>query len=82
MIDKRLRILDQNVELDYWRISHRAHSTVPKADEAVHATKEENTPTKASKGSRLMDVVMGRKPEPRAAARGLNIGFRNVFDRL
>lgn len=82
MIDKRLRILDQNVELDYWRISHRAHSTTPKTDEAVYAMKEDNTPTKASKGSRLMDIVMGRRAEPRAAARGLGMGFRGVFDRL
>lgn len=82
MIDKRLRILDQNVELDYWRINHRAYSSTPKADEAVHAMKEENTPAKASKGSRLMDAVMGRRPEPRAAARGLGMGFRSVFDRL
>lgn len=82
MIDKRLRILDQNVELDYWRIHHRAHSTTPKANETIYAMKEENTPTKASKGSRLMDVVMGRKPEPRAASRGLGMGLRSVFDRL
>ena len=81
MIDKRLRILDQNVELDYWRINHRAHSTIPKSDEAVYAMKEEDTPTKASKGARLMDAVMGRRPE-RAAARGLGMGFRSVFDRL
>lgn len=82
MIDKRLRILDQNVELDYWRIHHRAHSTTPKTDEAVYAMKEDNTPTKASKGSRLMDIVMGRRAEPRVAARGLGMGFRSVFDRL
>ncbi|GAB7327031.1 hypothetical protein MBLNU13_g10968t2 [Cladosporium sp. NU13] len=82
MIDKRLRILDQNVELDYWRINHRAHSTISKADELVYAMKEENAPTKASKKSRLMDAVMGRKSEPRAAARGLGMGFRGVFDRL
>jgi hypothetical protein len=31
MIDKRLRILDQNVELDYWRINYRAQSTTPRA---------------------------------------------------
>ena len=82
MIDKRLRILDQNVELDYWRIHHRAHSTTPKTDEAVYAMKEENTPMKASRGARLMDAVMGRKSEPRAPARGLGMGFRSVFDRL
>jgi len=82
MIDKRLRILDQNVELDYWRINHRAHSTTPRADKAVYAIEEDNTPTKTSKGSRIMDVVFGRKPEPRAATRGLGMGFRSVFDRL
>lgn len=82
MIDKRLRILDQNVELDYWRISHRAHSTTPKTDKAVYVMEGEDTPTKASKGSRLMDVVMGRRAEPRAAARGLGMGLRSVFDRL
>lgn len=82
MIDKRLRILDQNVELDYWRINHRAYSTTPKSDEAVYTMKNENTPTKASKGSRLMDAVMGRKAEPRVSAKGLGMGFRSVFDRL
>lgn len=82
MIDKRLRILDQNVELDYWRINHRAHSTTPESDEAVYAMKDENTPRKASRGARLMDAVMGRRPEPRASARGLGMGFRSVFDRL
>lgn len=83
MIDKRLRILDQNVELDYWRINHRAHSITPQVDEKSPVAEEESTPTKASKkGSRIMDVVMGRKSEPRTAARGLGMGFRSVFDRL
>jgi len=83
MIDKRLRILDQNVELDYWRINHRAHSITPQVDEKGPVTREESTPTKASKkGSRIMDVVMGRKSEPRTAVRGLGMGFRSVFDWL
>jgi hypothetical protein len=82
MIDKRLRILDQNVELDYWRINRRAHYTTPKTDEDTHVSQEESTPTKASKGARLLDVVMGRKPEPRSASKGLGMGFRSVFDRL
>ena len=82
MIDKRLRILDQNVELDYWRINRRAHYTTPKADEEIHATREESTPTKSSKGARLLDVVMGRRSEPRSASKGLGMGIRSVFDRL
>jgi hypothetical protein len=82
MIDKRLRILDQNVELDYWRINHRAQSTTPRDDEAVRAVREEGTPTKSSKGSRFMDVMLGKKMEPRATSKGPGIGFRSVFDRL
>lgn len=82
MIDKRLRILDQNVEVDYWRINHRACSETPKADENAFTANEEITPTKASKGSRLMDVMMGRRSEQRTAAKGLGMGFRSVLDRL
>jgi hypothetical protein len=82
MIDKRLRILDQNVELDYWRINHRAHSTTPRDDERVRIANDEITPTKSSKGSRFLDVMLGKRPEPRAAAKGLGMGFRSVFDRL
>jgi hypothetical protein len=82
MIDKRLRILDQNVELDYWRINHRAHSTTPRYDERVRIANDEITPTKSSKGSRFLDVMLGKRLEPRAAAKGLGMGFRSVFDRL
>lgn len=82
MIDKRLRILDQNVELDYWRINHRAHSTTPRADEGLHVAEEDTTPTKSSKGSRFMDLMLGKKQAPRAASKGLGMGVRSVFDRL
>lgn len=82
MIDKRLRILDQNVELDYWRINHRAYSTTPRDDERVRAVNEEITPTKSSKSSRFMDIMLGKKMEPRSATKGLGMGFRSVFDRL
>jgi hypothetical protein len=82
MIDKRLRILDQNVELDYWRINHRAHSTTPRDDERVRDVDDEITPTKSSKGSRFLDVMLGKKSEQRAATKCLGMGVRSVFDRL
>lgn len=77
MIDKRLRILDQNVELDYWRINHRAQSTTPRSKQAGREQMAEITPTKAKKGSRFIDAMMGRKLEHR-----LGMGIRSVFDRL
>jgi hypothetical protein len=83
MIDKRLRILDQNVELDYWRINYRAQSTTPRAEPTTREETVDITPTKSTKGSRFLDVVLGKKPkqEPRAAVKGLGMGVRSVFDR-
>jgi hypothetical protein len=42
------------------------------------------TPTKSTKGSRFLDVMLGKKPkqEPRAAVKGLGMGVRSVFDRV
>lgn len=77
MIDKRLRILDQNVDLDYWRINHRAQSTTPRAEHAGREQMVEITPTKATKGSRFIDAMKGRKLEHR-----VGMGIRSVFDRL
>ena len=79
MIDKQLRILDQNVELHYWRTNHRAYSMTSRTDDQIPTSKEVATPTKPSKASRFMDAVLGKKPEPRAAAKGLGMRFR--FDR-
>ena len=82
MIDKRLRILDQNVELDYWRINHRTQVTTPRAEPSAREQVVETTPTKMTKASRFLDVMMGKKPEPRAAVNGLGMGVRSVFDRM
>ena len=82
MIDKRLRILDQNVELDYWRINHRAQVITPRAEPRAREQTVETTPTKSTKGSRLLDAMLGKKLEPRAAVKGLGMGVRSVFDRV
>ena len=89
MIDKRLRILDQNVELDYWSIpNYRAQSTTPRAEPSVREQTVDITPTKSTKGSRFLDVMLGKKPkqepkqEPRTAVKGLGMGVRSVFDRV
>jgi len=78
MIDKRLRILDQNVELDYWR----AQSTTPRAEPSAREQTVDITPTKSTKGSRFLDAMLGKKLEPRAAVKGLGMGVRSVFDRV
>jgi hypothetical protein len=82
MIDKRLRILDQNVELDYWRINYRAQSTTPRAEPSTREQTVDITPTKSTKGSRFLDAMLGKKLEPRAAVKGLGMGVRSVFDRV
>lgn len=57
MIDKRLRILDQNVELDYWRATSRAYSMTPAVDEGSRVIANDGvTPAKTSKGSRFADA--------------------------
>lgn len=80
MIDKRLRILDQNVELDYWRINSRAIATSAKADTEVREQAAESTPPK-TKASRFIDALMGKHSSPLAAIQGLGMGFRGYFDR-
>jgi len=82
MIDKRLRILDQNVELDYWRINYRAQSTTPRAESSAREKMVDITPTKSTKGSRFLDAMLGKKLESRAAVKGLGMGVRSVFDRV
>ena len=82
MVDKRLRILDQNVELDYWRINHRAQVTTPRAEPSAREQVVETTPTKAKKASRFLDAMMGKKPESRTAVKEIGMGVRSVFDRI
>lgn len=55
MIDKRLRILDQNVDLDYWRTGLNAKTT-PKPTEVVN----DDTPRKRkrTKVSRVWTMLL------------------------
>lgn len=82
MIDKRLRILDQNVELDYWRLSSRAISLPQRASHSTRDHAAEATPTKSPRGNRFMDFVMGKHSSPRAATNNLGMGVKGYLERL
>lgn len=88
MIDKRLRILDQNVELDYWRFSGRAVCTPSRGGVGQGArdfAEDVNaTPTRSPKASRFLDFVRGRNAAARAAGVGMGVGMgvRSYLDRL
>lgn len=82
MIDKRLRILDQNVELDYWRISNRAISTPPRPERDFGMQTSDTTPTKAAKGGRFMGSLLEKYLNPRKLTQELGVGRKSCVERF